>query len=110
MSKFAGAYPEDWPEIAERIKEKAGHRCERCDHDSTPPYVLTVHHLDNDKGNCQDWNLAALCQRCHLSIQGKVDMFQEWMFRHSSWMQAHVKGRDKAIAEGRWPVGRGDDG
>ncbi|GAH88897.1 unnamed protein product, partial [marine sediment metagenome] len=28
--------------------------------------MLTVHHLDGNKANCEDWNLAALCQRCHL--------------------------------------------
>lgn len=35
--------------------------------------ILTVHHLDGDKLNCRWWNLAALCQRCHLSIQGRVN-------------------------------------
>lgn len=29
--------------------------------------VLTVAHLDRDKDNNRFWNLAALCQRCHLS-------------------------------------------
>ena len=38
--------------------------------------VLTVHHLDGDKGNSAWWNLAALCQVCHLQIQGKVEVSQ----------------------------------
>jgi hypothetical protein len=29
--------------------------------------VLTVAHLDHDKANNEDSNLAALCQRCHLN-------------------------------------------
>jgi 5-methylcytosine-specific restriction endonuclease McrA len=71
-------YPPNWPEIAGRIKEAAGWKCERCGHPNEfeSCHVLTVHHLDGDKQNCQDWNLAALCQRCHLSIQGRVKMDQ----------------------------------
>lgn len=33
-------------------------------------------------------NLAALCQRCHFRIQGKVHM----MFDYSEWMKPHVEG------------------
>jgi len=29
--------------------------------------VLTVAHLNHDKQDCRDENLAALCQRCHLA-------------------------------------------
>src|SRR5262245_6663119 len=38
--------------------------------------ILTVHHLTGDKADCRWWNLAALCQRCHLSVQGRVNMAQ----------------------------------
>ena len=55
-------------------------------------YMLTVHHLDMDPANCQDYNLAALCQRCHLRIQGKVDFEQGYMLEHSEWMKPHVEG------------------
>ncbi|MFA5187558.1 MAG: hypothetical protein WC551_13850 [Patescibacteria group bacterium] len=105
-SNNKGTYPDDWPQIAERVKENAGEKCERCGHGHHPAsgHVLTVHHLDGDKGNCQDWNLAALCQRCHLHIQGVVNMFQEFMFDHSEWMRPHVEGRNKAIADGTWPL------
>lgn len=33
--------------------------------------VLTVAHLDHDETNCADDNLAALCQRCHLTYDAK---------------------------------------
>jgi hypothetical protein len=94
LSKFIGAYPPDWPDIQERIKAKNFYCCERCGHRHEPQsgYTLTVHHLDNNKSNCADWNLAALCQRCHLHIQGKVEMAQSWMFDHSDWMKPHVEG------------------
>ena len=95
--RHRGEYPPDWPEIAQRLKEAHDWRCERCDAEhGPPPRVLTVHHLDGDKANCADWNLAVLCQRCHLHIQGKVDIAQGWMFEHSEWMQPHVEGMHKA--------------
>ena len=101
----SATYPPEWKQIATRIKDAAAWTCERCKHPHDVPsgHVLTVHHLDGNKANCEDWNLAALCQRCHLTIQGKVSMFQEYAFEHTAWMVPHVAGRDKAIAEGRWP-------
>lgn len=90
-------YPDNWKEIADRIKSSAGGRCERCKHDNDlfTGHVLTVHHLDGDKANCEDWNLAALCQRCHLKIQGRVKMdqnFFEAILPVSDWFKPHLEG------------------
>ena len=87
-------YPEDWPAIALARKERAGWCCERCDHshDTAAGYMLGVHHLDMDKANVAWWNLPALCQRCHLRIQGKVKIARVWMFEHSAWMKPYVAG------------------
>lgn len=54
--------------------------------------ILTVHHLDGDKANCRWWNLAALCQRCHLTVQGKVQMARVWPWEHSEWFRPYVAG------------------
>lgn len=54
--------------------------------------VLTVHHLDGVKANCRWWNLVALCQRCHLEIQGRVRLDRPWPWPHTDWMQPHVAG------------------
>ena len=54
--------------------------------------ILTVHHLDGVKANCRWWNLAALCQRCHLTIQGKVKMGQAYLYEHSEWFRPYVAG------------------
>ena len=64
-------YPADWPEIAQHIKDRAGWRCQHCDHPHDPQSgrTLTVHHLDGAPGNCADDNLVALCQKCHLHVQ-----------------------------------------
>lgn len=52
--------------------------------------IGTVHHFDGNKSNCEWWNLLALCQRCHLTIQGKVDPQQPYMFEHSDWLKPYV--------------------
>jgi hypothetical protein len=52
--------------------------------------ILTVHHLTNRKADCRWGNLAALCQRCHLAIQGKVKMDQVFPFEHSEWFKPHA--------------------
>lgn len=54
--------------------------------------ILTVHHLDGDKKNCCWWNLVALCQRCHLQIQGKVLMARVWPWEHTPWFHPYVAG------------------
>ena len=85
-------YPADWPEIARAVKDAAGWHCIRCGrvHDSASGHTLTVHHLDMDPSNCRWWNLAALCQRCHLQIQNKVRMQQRWMLEHREWFKPYA--------------------
>lgn len=94
MTKFTGEYPPDWPAIARKVKEDADWRCVRCGHphDPTTGHTLTVHHLDNNKSNVAWWNLPALCQRCHLQIQGKVVMERAWILPHSAWFKPFVAG------------------
>lgn len=108
-------YPANWKKIATATKEAAHWRCVRCMHPHERPWVatslepvscdlacrhdvdnkqrmLTTHHLDMDKGNSAWWNLAALCQVCHLSIQARVDWHQYYLFEHSRWMLPYLKG------------------
>lgn len=89
-----GTYPPNWEEIALQVKNEAGWKCVRCDepHDIPSGYMLTVHHLDLNKSNCEWWNLAALCQRCHLQIQHKVIMERPYMFEHSKWFKPYAAG------------------
>lgn len=89
---LSGDYPPDWEAIARKVKEGAGWKCERCrvPHGNVPN-VLTVHHLDFNKWNCERWNLAALCQRCHLRIQARVVWYQETLDGvHSEWLARHI--------------------
>lgn len=96
-------YPKNWKKIADRIKAAAGGKCERCGHihEVETGYVLTVHHLDGNKANCADWNLAALCQRCHLKIQGRIKMDQLFfldILPVSGWFKPHYEGYLKSKA------------
>jgi hypothetical protein len=54
--------------------------------------ILTVHHLTGDKRDLRWWNLAALCQRCHLQIQGRVNMAQVYPHEHSKWFRPYAAG------------------
>ncbi len=65
-------YPPNWANVAQDVKKKAAWKCENCGHKHQPEtgYTLTVHHIDGDKDNADAGNLVALCQRCHLTIQG----------------------------------------
>lgn len=94
MSRFTGEYPSDWPDIAKRTKDEAGWCCVRCGHPHDPKtgYTLTVHHLDGDKSNCVWWNVAALCQRCHLFIQARVHLHRPWLFAHTPWFKPYAGG------------------
>ena len=54
--------------------------------------ILTVHHLNGHKHDLRWWNLAALCQRCHLHIQRKVAMERVYPFEHTEWFKPHAAG------------------
>lgn len=54
--------------------------------------ILTVHHLNGVKWDCRWWNLAALCQRCHLSIQSRVVMERVFPLEHTDWFKPHAAG------------------
>ena len=94
MTRFTGTYTADWPAIATAVKAAAGWHCVRCGHGHEPStgYTLTIHHADGDKGNNAWWNLLPLCQRCHLSIQGRVIMHRQFYLPHSRWFRPYVAG------------------
>lgn len=54
--------------------------------------ILTVHHFNGVKADCRWWNLGALCQRCHLEIQGKVMMERVYPLEHSEWFKPYAAG------------------
>jgi len=93
-NKFSGEYTPDWPQIAQEAKEAVGWCCIRCKHphDRESGHILTTHHLDGDKSHNAWWNVLALCQKCHLRIQGRVILARSWMLPHSEWFKPYVAG------------------
>jgi len=106
-------YPPDWDDISRRIRfERAGNVCEWCGALNGQPHpetgskvMLTVHHIGiekpdgtpgdrDDKMDCREENLAALCQRCHLAAD--FDMHQAKAARTRT-----VKKHEAAIAAGQ---------
>jgi hypothetical protein len=108
--EIRGEYPPNRDELHDAVRAEAGGRCIRCGHPNetvsrrspcddqcTHPRdgkqrILTVHHLDGDKANSRWWNLLALCQSCHLTIQGRVIPERPWLFEHSRWFVPYVCG------------------
>lgn len=92
MRRFTNDYNPDGQEKRREAREKAGKRCIRCGSPSVPGRILTTHHFDGDKANDAWWNLLALCQVCHLHIQGKVDPETPFFLEHSDWLKPYVAG------------------
>ena len=74
-------YGKDWKMISAIIRLRSGNECEICDARNGYPHpktgskvVLTVHHLDFNAANREDWNLIAVCQRCNnrLDVRWRV--------------------------------------
>lgn len=63
--------------------------------------VATVHHFDGKKDNCVWWNLLALCQRCHLKTQARVNPEVPYILEHSEWLKPYVAGFYAFKYEGR---------
>lgn len=79
--KNRNRYPDNWNEIALKVKKEANWTCQRCGLEcfptkflkhftSTPSertkLTLTVHHADYDPSNNHPSNLVTLCSACHL--------------------------------------------
>ena len=92
MRNFRNDYNADGKEKRREARERAGNKCIRCNSPSVPGRILTTHHFDVDKSNDEWWNLLALCQVCHLQIQGRVDPEMPWFLEHSEWLKTYVAG------------------
>lgn len=98
----AARYPENWPAISLRIKERAGWRCEcvgecgrgthegRCPNAHRQPaygtgslVILTTAHLDHVPEHCGDDNLKAMCNGCHLHYDREHHAASSWRTRHA---------------------------
>lgn len=93
-------YPKDWPEISKRIRfGRAGGKCEWCGAEHGKPHpetgskvVLTVAHLDHSPENCEESNLAALCQKCHNSYD--MDSRRRGIFERKTVRQFRILSKE----------------
>jgi len=92
MRRFTNDYNPDGKLKRQQAREAVGNKCIRCGSPSVPGKILTTHHFDGNKANDEWWNLLALCQVCHLQIQGKVDPETPWFLEHSEWIKPYVAG------------------
>lgn len=92
-------YHPDWKWISLQIREQADWHCEWCGIENATinsrgsTVVLTVAHIDHDKANNDPSNLAALCQKCHLTHD-----------REHHMRNAAETRRRKRIAQGQMPM------
>ena len=86
--------PKERKELHNRVRAEAGGCCIRCHHpdDYESGHVLTVHHFTGNKSENAWWNLMALCQRCHLKVQTRVNPDIPYFLEHSAWAQPYVAG------------------
>ena len=92
MRRFTNDYNADGKEKRRLARESVGNKCIRCGSPSVPGKILTTHHFDGNKSNNAWWNLMALCQRCHLTIQGRVVPDIPYFLEHSDWAKPYVAG------------------
>lgn len=48
--------------------------------------------MNGDKADLRWWNLASLCQRCHLRIQRTVVMPRIFPYEHTAWFKPYAAG------------------
>ena len=90
-------YPKNWKEIRAKILERADNKCEgspdfphyRVENyskhiETGSKVVLTIAHLDHIPENCDENNLRAWCQRCHLNYD-----------KHHHAKNAHATRRER---------------
>ena len=74
-------YPKNWKNISRFIRFfRAQNKCEWCKAENYKPHpitgnkvILTVAHIhDHSPENCNFFNLAALCQKCHNTHDAKI--------------------------------------
>lgn len=110
-ARFTGEYIPERKALHNAVRASVGNRCIRCHHPAGDTFaeravcddrcthardgklrILTVHHLTGAKDDNRWWNLLALCQGCHLTIQGRVIPERPWLFTHTPWFVPYVCG------------------
>ena len=77
ISRFSveGSY-ENWFIVTNQIRERDNNTCRVCHrHQSNFKRRLSVHHIDDDPTNGEEWNLITLCNSCRVRLHnGKLEL------------------------------------
>ena len=94
-------YPDNWSEMAFKVKQSAQWKCAKCGMDCIKPNedvsgldrsermrrTMNIHHSDYNPDNNREENLRPLCSGCHLSFHtgrrrnvpaGQLSLFENW--------------------------------
>jgi hypothetical protein len=75
----ADGYLKNWPKFAKRKKKAKGWICQECGVDcSSEPKLVHLHHVNGDKKDNTDQNLAVLCIHCHAVKPGRGHQDMKW--------------------------------
>lgn len=85
-------YPSNWDEIAFKVKQEAGWKCQVCGKQCRRPgepfdthrRTLTVAHLDHVPEHMERSNLMAMCAPCHLRYDAE---------QHAESRRLHKNGK-----------------
>ena len=91
-------YHPKWKLISRMIRfTRAKNLCEWCSAVNGQPHpvtgtkvVLTVAHIDRNRTNNRFWNLAALCQRCHLNHDRNDHIFNRKYGRETKYLNGKL--------------------
>ncbi len=78
----AEPYCKEWnfDEFKELIRNRDNNECQNpfCKNNCNPNHKLCVHHIDNNKKNCELWNLISLCRGCNAKAEGNKKVPRIW--------------------------------
>ncbi len=76
-------YPKEFNnELKEKIRKRDDYTCQNCSMTEEEQlivlgYILSIHHIDYDKENCEDTNLITLCLWCNIRANYNRKMWEE---------------------------------
>lgn len=87
-----GTYPRQWTkQLRQSIRVRQNYCCAVCGEKAKKD--LNIHHIDENKGNCQKGNLVALCVKCHGVVHGKgdADFYREQLTIYARYRDAQME-------------------
>jgi predicted RNA-binding Zn-ribbon protein involved in translation (DUF1610 family) len=79
----SGIYPNIFFSVRVQIRSRDNYKCQNCglpeeEHLIVTGKVLSVHHIDYDKNNCNENNLITLCQECNRRANFNRDYWKDF--------------------------------